>query len=170
MKRKILIAILLVFLTVGAFPAGAHASGTNTDQGVLDQIKQQLSGVFDDMDKETAEQVFDFLKDQAADGNLSSGDGIRQAISEGEEKFGVEIGEADAKALVNTMEKLEDMGFSAEYVVEKAGSLYEEYGTDFVDHADELVKGAVKNAASNTVGSFWQNLKNSIKNFFKNLF
>ena len=68
------------------------------------------------------------------------------------------------------MEKLEDMGFSAEYVVEKAGSLYEEYGTDFVEHTDELVKGAVKNAASNTINSFWKNLKSSVKNFFTNLF
>lgn len=170
MKRKIIIAVLIVFLTAGMISTGAYASEASEDQGVLDQIKQQLSGIFDDMDQETADQVFDFLKGQAADGNLSSGEGIQKAIDEGQEKFGVTIGEADAKALVNTMEKLEDMGFSAEYVVEKAESLYDDYGADFVDHADELVKGAVKNAASNTVNSFWQNLKNSIKNFFANLF
>lgn len=170
MKRKIIIAVLFVFLTAGMIPAGVYASGTSEDQGVLDQIKQQLSGVFEDMDQETADQVFDFLKDQAADGNLSSGEGIQKAIDEGQEKFGVTIDEADAEKLVNTMEKLEDMGFSAEYVVEKAGSLYEEYGADFVDHADELVKDAVKNAASNAASSFWQNLKKSVKNFFKNLF
>ncbi|MCM1126828.1 MAG: DUF1002 domain-containing protein [Lachnospiraceae bacterium] len=170
MKRKIAIAVFLAFLTAGAFPAGARASETSTAQGVLDQIKQQLSDAFDDMDQETAGEVFDFLKDQAADGNLSSGEGIQKAIDEGEEKFGVTISEADAKELVDTMEKLEDLGFSAEYVVDKAGSLYDEYGADFVDHADELVKGAVKNAASNAVSSFWQNLKNSIKNFFAKLF
>lgn len=170
MKRKNIIAVLFVFLTAGVIPTGAYASGTNEDQGVFDQIKQQLSGAFEDLDQETANQVFDFLKEQAEDGNLSSGEGIQKAIDEGEEKFGVTIEEADAKALVNTMEKLENMGFSAEYVVEKAGSLYEEYGADFVDHADELVKGAVKNAASNVANSFWQNLKNSIKSFFANLF
>lgn len=170
MKRKIIIAVFCVFLTAGMIPAGAYASGANEDAGVLDQIKQQLSDAFDDLDQETADQVFDFLKDQAADGNLNSGEGIQKAIDEGQEKFGVTIEEADAKALVNTMEKLEDMGFSAEYVVEKAGSLYEEYGADFVDHADELVKGAVKNAATNAANSFWQNLKNSIKGFFANLF
>lgn len=170
MKRKIIIAVLIVFLIIGLIPAGAYASESNADQGVIDQIKKQLADAFDDMDKETAEQVFDFLKGQAADGNLSSGEGIQKAIDEGQDKFGVTIDEADAKALVSTMEKLENMGFSAEYVVEKAGSLYENYGADFVDHADELVKGAVKNAASNAVSSFWQNLKNSIKSFFANLF
>lgn len=170
MKKKIMTAALLVLLTAGAVPVGANASEANPDQGIMDQIKEQLSDAFDNMDKETADQVFDFLKDQAKEGNLSSGTGIKEAIEKGQEKFGVEISEADAKTLVNTMEKLEDMGFSAEYVVEKAGSLYEEYGTDFVDHTDELVKGAVKNAASNAVGSFWQNLKNSVKSFFSNLF
>lgn len=170
MKRKIVIAVLLVFFTAGAFPAGVRASEAGTVQGVLDQLKQQLSAAFDGMDQETAGEVFDFLKDQAADGNLSSGEGIQKAIDEGQEKFGVTISEADAKELVDTMEKLEDLGFSAEYVVDKAGSLYDEYGADFVDHADELVKGAVKNAASNAVSSFWQNLKNSIKKFFANLF
>lgn len=170
MKKKIITAVLLVLLTAGAIPARAQASEANPDQGIVDQIKEQLSNAFDNMDEETADQVFDFLKDQAQEGNLNSGTGIQEAIEKGQEKFGVEISEADAKTLVSTMEKLEDMGFSAEYVVEKAGSLYEEYGTEFVDHADELVKGAVKNAASNALGGFWQNLKNSVKSFFSNLF
>ena len=170
MRKKIIAAVLLVFLTAGTIPGQAYASDAKPDQGIVDQIKEQLADAFENMDQETADQVFDFLKDQAKEGNLSSGTGIQEAIQEGQEKFGVEISEADAKTLVNTMEKLEDMGFSAEYVVEKAGNLYEEYGMDFADHADELVKGAVKNAASNAVNSFWQNLKDSVKNFFTNLF
>lgn len=170
MKRKIIVVMLLVVLTAGTVSVDAYASGTDTNQGILDQIKEQLSDAFEDMDQETANQVFDFLKNQAEDGNLSTGEGIQKAIDEGEEKFGVTIEEADAKALVDTMEKLEDLGFSAEYVIEKAGSLYDEYGANFVDHTDELVKGAVKNAASNAANSFWQNLKNSIKSFFANLF
>lgn len=170
MKKKIVATVLLVFLSIGTVPAQAYASDAQADQGVIDQIKEQLSDAFENMDQETADQVFDFLKDQAKEGHLSSGTGIQEAIEKGQEKFGVEISEADAKTLVNTMEKLEDMGFSAEYVVEKAGSLYEEYGMEFADHADELVKGAVKNAASNAVSSFWQNLKDSVKSFFSNLF
>ena len=170
MKKKIIIAALIGVLVSGGIPAGTYASEANPDQGIVDQIKEQLSDAFENMDQEMADQVFDFLKDQVKEGNLSSGTGIRETIEKGQEKFGVEISEADAKTLVNTMEKLEGMGFSAEYVVEKAGSLYEEYGTDFVEHTDELVKGAVKNAASNTINSFWKNLKSSVKNFFTNLF
>ena len=114
--------------------------------------------------------MFAFLKSQVSEGNLASDEGVEKAITEGEKKFGVELDEADARALVDTMEKLEDMGFSAEYVVEKAESLYGEYGAEFVDHADELVKGAVANAAQNALNSFWDNIKSSVKGFFDGLF
>ena len=54
--------------------------------------------------------------------------------------------------------------------MEKAESLYGEYGAEFVDHADELVKGAVANAAQNALNSFWDNIKSSVKGFFDGLF
>lgn len=169
MKKRIILSLLLCFFIMLSLSVKAYASESDAS-GVVDQIKQQLSDAFDKMDQETAVEVFAFLKDQVSEGNLTSGEGIQKAISQGEEKFGVELDEADAKALVDTMEKLENMGFSAEYVVEKAESLYGEYGADFVDHTDELVKGAVKNAAQNVVGSFWNNLKKSVKGFFDGLF
>lgn len=76
----------------------------------------------------------------------------------------------DARKLVDAMERLEDMGFSAEYMIEKTESLYQEYGADFVDHVDEVVTGAVKNAASSAVSSFFGNLKKSVSSFFSSLF
>lgn len=169
MKKRIVLSVLLAFLLIASVNITAYASDSDAS-GVVEQIKQQLSDAFDKMDQETAVEVFAFLKDQVSEGNLASGEGIQKAISQGEEKFGVELNEADARALVDTMEKLENMGFSAEYVVEKAESLYGEYGADFVEHTDELVKGAVKNAAQNAIGSFWNNLKSSVKGFFDGLF
>ena len=169
MKKRIIVWLLLCFLAVSSVRTTVYASESDSS-GIVDQIRQQLSDAFGAMDQETADEVFDFLKDQVSEGNLSSGEGIQEAISKGEDKFGIELDEADARALVDTMEKLENMGFSAEYVVEKAESLYGEYGAEFVDHADELVKGAVKNAAQNAIGSFWSNLKSSVKGFFDGLF
>lgn len=169
MKKKIMMSVVWLFLIVMSAGTTVHASEKDA-VGIVDQIKQQLSEAFDAMDQDTAVEVFAFLKAQVSEGNLASGEGIQKAITEGEKKFGVELDEADAKALVDTMEKLEDMGFSAEYVVEKAESLYGEYGAEFVDHTDELVKGAVANAAQNVLDSFWNNLKSSVKGFFDGLF
>lgn len=168
MKKKIMVLLALV-LTIGLYPIPAKASETDAS-GVIDQIKQQLEDVFENVDKETAGEIFSFLKEQVAEGNISGDGDIQEAIREGEEKFGVKIDEADAQKLVDTMEKLEDLGFSADYVLDKAETLYDEYGAEFVDHTDELVKGAVKNAAENVAGSVWKNIKNSVKNFFQNLF
>ncbi len=174
MKKKILSVILTFCMAFMMIPAAAHAAETDpSDQdvsGMIDQVKQQLSAAFADMDEETAGQVFAFLKETVKEADLSSEEGISSAIKKGEKEFGVTISEKDARELVTTMEKLEGMGFSAEYVIDKTESLYNEYGADFVDHADEVVAGAVKNAASNAVGGFFSNLKNSIKDFFSNIF
>lgn len=91
-------------------------------------------------------------------------------IEQVKERLDVEISSQDAKKLVDTMERLEEMGFSVEYVLEKAENLYEEYGVEFVDHVEEEVAGAVKNAASNAISSFFENLTNSVKMFFTGLF
>lgn len=165
----LLAACMVLFLAV---PGNVFASETG-DGGLTDMIeqaKQKLSEAFEKMDEETANEVFSFLKQQVQEGNLDSEEGRQSAIEEGERKFGVTISDENARELVDTMEKLEDMGFSAEYIIDKTQGLYQEYGADFVDHVDEVVTGAVKNAASNAVGSFFTNLKNSVKNFFGNLF
>ncbi len=172
MKKKIRMILpgLLMMLLVLGMPVYAAGTSEAESGDVIGQVKQQLSEIFENVDEQTAGEVFSFLKEKISEGNLSSEEGLSKAIREGKEKFGVEIAKADAKALVETMDKLEDMGFSAEYVLDKTESLYQEYGADFVEHVDEVVTGAVKNAASNAVGSFFDNLKESVKSFFTNLF
>lgn len=174
MKKKLLALLMVlaaVFLLVPV--SSAHASGepSNVDASdVLTQIKQQLSAAFEEMDQETAEEVFSFLKDKLQEEDYASEEGLQSIIREGKDKFGVEVNKEDARKLVDAMEKLEDMGFSVEYMIEKTESLYQEYGADFVDHVDEVVTGAVKNAATNAVDSFFGNLKKSVRDFFSNLF
>lgn len=170
-NKTILLALVAMLLVVPMPVHGAGSDGESKDAGnLLSQVKEQLREAFSDIDQETAEEVFSFLKDKSKDGDLSSQEGLLEAIEEGKEKFGVEISEKDAKELVDTMEKLEDLGFSAEYVIDKTENLYQEYGEDFVEHVDEVVTGAVKNAASNAVNHFFDNLKNSVKSFFGGIF
>lgn len=174
MKKRISALLFVVVMMFLIFPIPVRAAETETaDQEAADflsQIKQEFSAVFENVDEETAEEVFSFLKEKVQEGNLDSEEGLLNAIEEGKAKFGVEISREDAGKLVDTMQKLEDMGFSAEYVMEKAEILYQQYGADFADHAEELLADAVKNAASNVMSSFWDNLKRSVKDFFINLF
>ncbi len=173
MKKKfawILAAVIMLILIIPMPVAASEASGEEDATDIVEQMKQQLEAIFENVDQETASEAFSFLKEKIEEGSLSTEDGLLSTLEEGKEKFGIEIGREEAEKLVDAMEKLEDMGFSAEYLIDKLENLYQEYGVDFVDHVDEVVTGAVKNAVSNAVSSFFGNLVNSVKDFFADLF
>lgn len=167
----IFLAILLIGFVWISMPAAANEKTSDEDTtDVTQQVKKLFGAVFENIDQEKASDAFAFLKEKIAQGELTTEEGLSSALEEGKEKFGVEISEADAKELVETMEKLEGMGFSAEYVLDKTEGLYKEYGAEFVDHVDEVLTGAVKNAVSGAVSSFFENLASSVKDFFTGLF
>lgn len=174
--KKIFLWMMTLFLSVSIIinvpylPVCASEESSIDIDELLGDVGEKLSNALSGMDDETAGEIFEFVKEKVQDGSLKSEDGIKKAISEGEEKFGVDISEADAKRIVETMEKLEDLGFSGEYVIDKAQELYNQYGADFLDHADEVIKGAVQNAVTGAADNFFHNLWESAKNFFKNLF
>ena len=174
--KKIFLWMMTLFLSVSIIidvpylPVRASEESSVDIDELLGDVREKLSNALSGMDDETAGEIFEFVKEKVQDGSLKSEDGIKKAISEGEEKFGVDINETDAKRIVETMEKLEDLGFSGEYVIDKAQELYNQYGADFLDHADEVIKGAVQNAVTGAADNFFHNLWESAKNFFKNLF
>lgn len=162
--------LLVMIANVPCFPVYASGESAIHMDELLGDAKEKLESALSQMDDETVSAVFAFIKEKVQDGSLKSEEGIKEAVSEGKEKFGVDISEADAKKIVETMEKLEDLGFSGEYVIDKAQELYDRYGADFLNHADEVIGGAVQNAVAGATESFFHNLWESAKNFFKNLF
>lgn len=169
MQKRCLAVLLTLALVILLVPLPVHASNESNVSDAVEQIREQLGDVFENMDQETAGELFRFLKEKIAEGKLDSKEGIQDMIEEGEEKFDTQIDEETVKKMVETMEKLEKMGFSAETVIDKAQKLYEDYGADFADHVDELVKDAVKDAAQNAAESVLQNVKNSAKAFFSRI-
>ena len=172
--KKWMISAVAVFAALMLFPMPALAANqkmeTENTSGIIDQMKQLLKAALKNFDEETIGEIISFVKEKEEQGMLDSEENLQSVIEEGEEKFQVAIDKDSARKLVATMEKLEKMGFSMEYIIEKAENLYEEYGADFVDHIDEIVTGAVKNAAGNVANSFIEGIKSSVKNFFQNLF
>lgn len=174
---KKILTILLALLTGCCVAAAASAvtarasEQSNVDIGeLLGDAKDKLSEAVADLDNETVKEIFSFVQEKIRDGSLKTENGLEDAIREGEDRFGVTINEEDAKKVVDVMEKLESMGFSGEYVIEKAEELYDEYGADFVDHANEVVADTLQEAVTNAAEGFFSNLWESTKNFFKNLF
>lgn len=170
-RIRIMTALLAgILLTFPAVPVQAAEDSAADVTEMLGEVKDKLKEAVSGMDEETVQEVFDFLQEKAADGSLTTQNGMQEAISEGEDKFGFTVDEEDAKKVVAAMEKLEDMGFSGEYVIDKSAQLYEQYGADFVEHTDEVITGAVQDAVTNAARGFFANLWDSAKKFVKNLF
>lgn len=180
MRKNVFVLLAAVIIGVWGFwgteavaaeesAAGGHELLAGIDE-LLGEAKEKISQAFEKIDEETAGEMFDFVKEKVADGSLKTEEGLSKAIEEGENKFGVNIDKEDAEKVVAVMEKLEDMGFSGEYVIDKAKELYGSYGAEFIEHAEEAVEGAVEDAVTNAISSFFHNLWEEIKTFFENLF
>ena len=83
-------------------------------------------------------------------------------------KRGTGIGEAGL--ILDLMNKLKSMGLNSEYLLSQAEKLYNKYGADIVNHADEVISEAVSGAVSNAADGVWQNIKNTVKDFWNSLF
>ena len=81
MIRKIsavLAACMVLFLTVVGNVSAAEPDGGGAAD-IMEQVKRQLSAVLEEVDEETANEVFSFLKEQVQEGNLSTQEGIENA-------------------------------------------------------------------------------------------
>lgn len=134
------------------------------------EMTGQFGQLVKNVDSDTANQVLDFVRDKLDSGALDSREGLKDALQEGKEQFGVEISEADAQKIVDTVDQLEQFGFSPDTVIDEAKSLYEKYGEDCVNHVNEAVTNAVKAAAANTAESFADYLKESVTDTLQGIF
>ena len=176
MKKRFM-AVGLAFILAVSMPVlhvhAADAEGNQHEVDIAEMLsgaKEEITQALEQIDSEQAEEIFDFIKEKISDGSLKTEEGLNKAIKEGEEKFDVTVDKATAQQVVDVMEKLEELGFSGEDMMEKAKGLYEEYGADFIEHSNEVVADAVKDAVSKSVGSFFENVRSNIKDFFRNVF
>lgn len=102
----------------------------------------------------------DTTPDEPADGLPQNADEVQELAKQ----FDVELSQEDAQKLVDTMEKLEELGVSPDVVKEKVTELYQKYGKDCVEHVQEAVTDAVKGAAENAAQNFADDVKQSVSN------
>lgn len=180
------LALMLRPVTALAAEKGSTADAQNRESEEQSNVTRSLSD--DQLD-----ELLDFIKKKWDAGELNGENEIREAIEEGEAQFGVELQDSVRDQIADGMEKLDALGLDHDTVIDLAKKLYREHGdaitenfqelyeeygsalTDSVEKAiDEQIvepaKEAVKEAAKNTVKTFWQDLKNSVVSFFKNMF
>jgi len=116
---------------------------------------------------EDAQDFFDFVKKKAADGSLGSSEGIKNAIREGGEKYGVNLSEEETAKIADTISTLEGLGFSTDMIVDQAEALYEEYGADYMNHIEDALINTAKQVAEDTAISIWEGTKDAVLSFFE---
>lgn len=106
------------------------------------------------------ETIVGWMIDQIATGEveLSDEDSIRQAISEGEEKFDLSLTEENKVRVIGFMQKLDTIETGADDFMEQAKQMYESYSTEFVEQANDTINGAFKNALKDGARSFFDSI------------
>ncbi len=130
----------------------------------------ELTEAAKNVNSDEIEQLIAYLKEKIANGELDTDNDMREAIKEGETKFGVSLSEEEIQKIINLLNKLENMGLNSDYLISQAEKLYNKYGADIVNHADEAISEAVSDAVANASAGFFQSIKNSVKEFFQDIF
>lgn len=152
---------------IGAIKAYEAISGKEISDTTLDTALNELVSTGEIVTKsansEEVEELIAYIKAKLAAGELETEDDIRQAITEGEERFGVTLNDSEVQQIVDFMMKIKELGLDPNVLLDQAADLYDQFG-------DELLNKATDEGFWNSVGEFFSNFGKAIADFFKNLF
>lgn len=152
---------------IGAIKAYEEMSGEDIPDSTLDTALNELVATGEIATKsansEEVEELIAYIKAKLAAGELETEEDIRQAISEGEEKFGVSLSADEIQQIVDFMMKIKELGLDPNVLLDQAADLYNKFG-------DELLNMAKDEGFWSGIGNFFSNIGKAIADFFKNLF
>lgn len=127
---------------------------------------------------EEERQLLEALKDRIAAGELETEEQIREAVTQAEEELGLTLTEEQRERVVSLAEKISALAPDPDEVLAAAQELYEKYGSELKESADEAIQEKIvepaKEAAVEGVKSalkdFFSELVNSVKEFFSQIF
>ncbi|MBO5208156.1 MAG: DUF1002 domain-containing protein [Lachnospiraceae bacterium] len=167
---------------IGALKSYELMSGQTIEDSVYDtalnelimtgELSESLQNVQSDVTSEEVEALIAWLKGKIANGELDTGDeeSVRKAIAEGEQTFDITLTEEEKEQIISLLKKLDSIGLDADYLIDQAQQLYEKYGLEIVENANEAINEAVESAVETAAKNFVQEVKESITGFFKDLF
>lgn len=148
---------------IGAVKAYEQVSGEAVSDEVLDTAMNELVTTGELVTKsasdEEVEALIAYIKAKLAAGELENETDIRNAIAEGEQKFGVTLQDSEKQQIVDFMLKIKKLGLDPNMLLDQAADLYNKFGDELLTKGQDT--------------SFWGNVGNfftSVKNFFIGLF
>lgn len=166
-----LIGALKAYEVISSSQVSDTALDTALDELITTgELAESIQG--ENVSSEDVEAFIAWLKNKIASGELDAGDedSVREVIEDGESNFGITLSEEEKQEIIKLLKKLDSLGLNAEYLIDQAQKLYDKYGLDLVENANEAINEAVGNAVTTAFKNFFENVKTSVSNFFKNLF
>ncbi len=156
MKKCILIAVAVLTL-IQSVPVYA-----------MDALPSELINQLpDNINLDDASEVINWVQDKLDSGELDPQDenSIREVIEEGEETFGVELDSSQKDAIVKVTENVDP-----QVLLDNAENLFDKYGVDAVQHADEIIKETAGSIFKKAIKDFFSDMWTAIKEAFSSAF
>lgn len=168
LRRKLILAGTVAVLAL----ACGFAPAAGTPQDTKEAQQSDISGDSADLQNDDAEAVIKWLIDKASGGDVDLGDeeSINRAIDEAEEEFDTTFDEKERGRIVKALQKMDGLGISTDEMLKQAKKLYQKYGEEVVQEANEAINDAVESAVKSATDNFFQNMKKAVSNFFQDLF
>jgi len=154
---------------IGAVKAYEQVSGEAVSDKVLDTAMDEMittGEIAAGENSEEIEELIAFIKAKLAAGELATDEDIQEAIAEGEEKFDVSLTKEDKEKILAVMHKIKELGLDPEKLLDQAKDLYNKFGDELINNAEEVIKKSFKESVSN----FFTDMGATVKDFFSNLF
>ena len=85
-------------------------------------------------------------------------------------EFGTSYDEKERERIIAALQKLDAIGTGADEMLEQAKKLYQKYGEEVVQEANDAINDAVETAVKSATDNFFESMKKAVSDFFKDLF
>lgn len=166
MRNKI-VAVFLLTVFLIAIPSDIYPSQRVQAEQIT--VRQE-----EDLTKEQADQIVNYIIEQIATGALSSEEAVKAAIAEGEEKFQITLTEEEKNNIIEVVNTINSWELDTDGLAQKAEELYEKYGAGLLENPEQAIAEAAKDAVKEGskgflegVGDFFAGIGKGVKSFFQ---
>ena len=178
MKKKIVILLLSLSFFAGykdELTITAEAAGITSQFG---NITGDIENLLKKIDKEEAQDLFNFVEEQIEAGNWETEEGLKQAIKEGKEKFNVELPKEQEDKILKAAEAVKKLKISPQFLLDEAKKIYEKYGGELEEEVEKVKeeikqevieegKEQIRQEVNKSVKDYFTTMVDRVKNFFK---
>lgn len=194
MKKRVSLLVLTITLLLSGMNVQAserNSSGSlakyfnffmgevmgNKEEGSITSLMESMEELAKNVKPEDAKKIIEFVKKQVQEGKWDSEEGIKEAISKGEDEFDVTLTETQKQQILSIVSKIKELGISPEYILTQAEKIYDKYVKELKEEAADAGKEAlrdtqerIKEEVKKSFSDYFSDMIHSVKSFFKGIF